>query len=200
MRGMGVDSGLHTYGWAVISEGQPEQVGFFETKRLPDLLPAEDFLVRSQALIDYVWHVLSEHRPEFVAVEGFSYPRHARSAVMLAAGFTVTTTACRMLRIPLVQVRRTEVLDHFQIDRKAKTAKQRKKLIKANVLRLVDARWPHLDGWPNAKADREHPADALLTALTAWDSKKYRARLKNIGQDDSTVAADDDDVWVMASS
>jgi len=180
---MGIDPGLATYGWCLSDQGEgllyvPQKAGFYCTKKRQGISPSADFMARSNQLTDWVWELLSEHEPDFVVAEAFSYPRHARSAVMLAAGYTVTLTACRMLQIPFLQINRTVVLDHYEIDRKARGARQRKKLIKDGIMAKVDELWPGLEGLPRAKAKREHPADAVVSIQCAVALENFLLRLE----------------------
>ena len=183
MKGMGIDPGLATFGWCLLEEDdnlelEPTKVGFYSTQKRKNLKASDDLMERANQLTDWIWTLLSDHEPDFVVCEAFSAPRHATSAAKLTAGYIVTLTACRMLQIPFLQIRRTVVLDHFKIERKAHGARKRREEIKTNVLALVAERWPSMPGMPKAKAKKEHPADALVTGLAAVAQSNFHLRFQ----------------------
>ena len=183
---------MATFGWCRIVEDDnlefvPTQVGFYSTARRKSLAASDDLMERSNQLTDWVWGLLSDEEPDFVVAEAFSAPRHASSAAKLTAGYVITLTACRMLQIPFLQIRRTVVLDHFGIERKARGARKRREEIKKNVLALVADRWALVPGFPNAKAKKEHPADALVTGLAAVAQGNFPLRLRSARDDNAVV-------------
>lgn len=106
MRVLGIDPGLTTTGYAVLDGGPPPCLVAFGTVVTS---PAEDHPRRLARLHGEVSDLLSEHRPDVVAIERLFFSVNVQTAISVAQAAGATLAAAGAQRIPVFDYTPPEV-------------------------------------------------------------------------------------------
>jgi Holliday junction resolvasome RuvABC endonuclease subunit len=165
-----VDAGFRNMGFAVFSLPKNK---FVETLVLSPgkgnfRYVAESDKCTIDSLAGRLATIIGERKPLVVLSEmptGAS--QNAKSARCMGAAFAIVASTCRVLDVPLVMIKPSEVKKLVDPE----GAKSRKKINKAKVIAYVSSRYG-TKLLPSAKSKAEHVADACA-CLDVWRQRHY---------------------------
>lgn len=173
---LGIDGGLGSSGWAIISVSSRQEkfvaLGLIETKSADKKLKINsnvDQIRRLSELYEQLSIVIKKYKPECLCVESYSpVMKNMKTVIMSAKAFGLIIGIALDLNIPVFQRTPRQIkLDFTGI----------KDASKKQIIAEVNFRFNPVD-WPTKSISRNsHPADAVAAVFSCLAEKNSRLSL-----------------------